>query len=593
MVCRAAAILLIGLALRLHGIHNPLLDHPGWRQGDTAAIARNFARLQFDILRPQTMYDGPPPNYVELELQIVPFIAAALYKVFGIHEVFGRLLSVAFSLATVATVAYFARWLFAGAIAGLLAAFFYAVFPGSVYYGRTFMPDAAMVFFLTAALYACARYLTEDDRLAWRGLAWPTALLALAYLAKPVAVLALAPVAGMLWQRLRARRASPALPVAMLIAVPLLTLWLYDRRVASYAEWHWTSGITRLHVLPALMTAFEHAAAFAAKASQFSAALGMLPGTMLGKIAFGLSILSFAALPWVAARSRALLWGWLAGGIAYAYVVVTVERVDYYLYPLLPLCALASGGALARYVRAVRGADAAPIARYALIALVPLVAFAVLVQGRGAVAAYYRYDKQVYRNAAALNAALPKDAIVVIGHYGPERAILRRPLWMGGRPGAVDAVRRRERDPQRGSVLHLDRGSAHARQQRPVRLAAALPGADGPWAVADLPNGSGPRVIARRRVVARISQGAARGERPGVLQSPRRVRGYDYGPIALNVSSSDRNASGSTAMLPRYGKSIAITRNKTMPIIRLRAPTISCCMIARSKPKKYVKATVK
>ncbi len=414
-----AAILLIGLALRLHGIHNPLLDHPGWRQGDTAAIARNFARLQFDILRPQTMYNGPPPNYVELELQIVPFIAAALYKVFGIHEVFGRLLSVAFSLATVATVAYFARWLFAGAIAGLLAAFFYAAFPGSVYYGRTFMPDAAMVFFLTAALYACARYLAEDDRLGWRGLAWPTALLALAYLAKPVAVLALAPIAGMLWERLRARRASPALPVAMLIAVPPLILWLYDRRVASYAEWHWTSGITRLHVLPALIAAFEHAAAFAAKASQFSAALGMLPGTMLGKIAFALSILSFAALPWVAARSRALLWGWLAGGIVYAYVVVTVERVDYYLYPLLPLCALASGGTLARYVRAVSGADAAPIARYALIALVPLVAFAVLVQGRAAVAAYYHYDKQVYRNAAALNAALPKDAIVVIGHYGP------------------------------------------------------------------------------------------------------------------------------------------------------------------------------
>ena len=107
---------------------------------------------------PQTMYDGPPPNYVELELQIVPFLAATLYKIFGVHEVFGRLITVLFSLSTVATLAYFGRWLFGSTLAGLAAAFFYAVFPGSVYYGRTFMPDCTMVFFLTAALFAAARY---------------------------------------------------------------------------------------------------------------------------------------------------------------------------------------------------------------------------------------------------------------------------------------------------------------------------------------------------------------------------------------------------------------------------------------------------
>ena len=57
-----AAFVLIGLLLRLKGLHNPLLDHPGWRQGDTAAIARNFAQLNFNILFPQTEYNGAPPN---------------------------------------------------------------------------------------------------------------------------------------------------------------------------------------------------------------------------------------------------------------------------------------------------------------------------------------------------------------------------------------------------------------------------------------------------------------------------------------------------------------------------------------------------
>ena len=182
------AIVVLAAALRLHGIRDPIVDHPGWRQGDTAGIARNFARLQFDPMYPQTMYNGPPPNYVELELQIVPFLAATLYKVFGVHVIFGRLIVLLFSLGTIVTLAYFARWLFGEAPAGLIASFFYAVFPGSIYYGRTFMPDTAMVFFLTAALFATARYLAGGERLAPQRLAYATALLTLAYLAKPVAV---------------------------------------------------------------------------------------------------------------------------------------------------------------------------------------------------------------------------------------------------------------------------------------------------------------------------------------------------------------------------------------------------------------------
>jgi len=415
-----SAVVALGLTLRLHGIHDPILDHPGWRQGDTAAIARNFARLQYDVMYPQTSYNGAPPNYVELELQIVPFLAASLYKAFGIHEIFGRLISLGFSLATVIVIAYFARWLFGSAAAGIAAAFFYAVFPGSVYYGRTFMPDCAMTFFLTAALFAAARYLLDGRRLAPRGLAGATSLLAAAYLAKPVAVVALAPVLGMLWERARAKLAVQPAAIAVLIGLPLLVLVAYDRRVASYAEWHWASGITRLHVLPALRAAFGGVEPFMAKLGQFRFALGMLRDTMLGRFAFWLAVASFAALPWIEARSKALLWTWLAGSLVYAFVVVTVERVDYYLLPLLPLCALVIGALAARFLSFVRAADPAPAARYALLAMAPMVGLAVLLTSRAPVAAYYQYNKQVYRSAAYLNHTLPKDALVVIGHYGPE-----------------------------------------------------------------------------------------------------------------------------------------------------------------------------
>ena len=45
----------------------------------------------------------------------------------------------------------------------------YAIFPGSIYYSRTFQPDGAMVFFLAAALYAWSRWIVDDDARIWRG----------------------------------------------------------------------------------------------------------------------------------------------------------------------------------------------------------------------------------------------------------------------------------------------------------------------------------------------------------------------------------------------------------------------------------------
>lgn len=412
--------MLVALALRLHGIHDPLLDHPGWRQGDTAAIARNFARLRYNILFPQTMYNGPPPNYVELELQIVPFLAATLYKVFGIHEIFGRLIGVAFSLATVATLAFFGRWLFRSTVAGFTAAYFYAIFPGSVYYGRTFMPDAAMVFFLTTALFVATRYFVDNGRVTAKPAAWLTALLSLAYLAKPVAVVALVPLSAMGVERGRAGLRLRPLSLAVVLIVPLLILAVYDRAVDSHAQWHWASGITRLHVLPSLRRALTNASALASKLADFRIMLGVLRDRLMGGIAFTLAVAGLLALPWSAPRSRSLLWAWLAGGLFYIFVVVTVERVDYYMLPLLPLGALLIAGLAARFARMVRAAELAATARYALLAILPLVAIAAFAYSRAPVAAYYAYNEAAYGNAVDLDRRLPSDALLVIGHYGPD-----------------------------------------------------------------------------------------------------------------------------------------------------------------------------
>lgn len=411
------AILVLGLLLRFHGLHNPILDHPGWRQGDTAAIARNFATLRLNIFYPQTDYDGPPPNYVELELQIVPFLAALGYKLFGVHEIFGRLISIAFSLGTVAVLYPFGRLLFGTPLAGLAAALLFAIFPGSVYYGRTFTPDTTMTFFLTAALYAAARWLLDFELASWR--AWtPAALLMMgALLAKPVAVLALVPVAVLMVRRF-GRAAVLRSPQAWAyLAVAFGPYFLYDRFVASHAEWQWASKITALHVLPSLAHSFVSLPGLIGKWIAFGGAMQMLATTMLGPVGFGLAVLGTLLLVGLRGSGRAalvadFLLAWLLAGLAYAYVVVTVERVDYYLYPLVPLGALLGAAVVVQL--------AAGIARStALCVVLALAIVLTTVNNMWQIAPYYKYSGSVYVAAKTLDARLPKATLVVMGHYDP------------------------------------------------------------------------------------------------------------------------------------------------------------------------------
>jgi len=408
-----AVLVIFGALLRLKGLHSPLLDHPGWRQGDTAAIARNFATLQYNIFYPQTDYNGPPPNYVELELQIVPFLAATLYKIFGVHEVFGRLISLCFGLGTIVVVGAFARRLFRSTVAGVAAAAVYTILPGAIYYSRTFMPDTAMVFFFTAAIYACARWFWDEGEHSWRGFPAAALLLMLAFLAKPVALVAIVPVAAASIERFGWLGTLRRLQTYALLAVALVPLAVYQKVVGSHAEWHWASGIMQKHVIPSLQGAFSGGPAFWQKLGSFRHAIGMLWDTMLGPVGLVLLIAGFF-VP-MRRREGALLYSWLGGSLLYIYVVVTVERVDYYMYVVLPPAALVAGNLCARAWLWLRPHPW----RNAGIALAALLYVTMTYVDRKRIAPYYAYNKSNYADAKALDANLPKETLIVMGHYDP------------------------------------------------------------------------------------------------------------------------------------------------------------------------------
>ncbi len=410
-------IIVLAAALRLYGIHNPILDHPGWRQGDEAAIARNFAQLENNIVRPQTDYDGPPPNYVELELQIVPFAAAQAYRAFGVHEIFARLIVVAFSLATTLLLYFFGRDVFSPR-AGLLAALAFAVAPGAVYYGRTFTPDTDMLFFMVGTLYwwwlYCERRRPGD-------LAWAIVFGAIAWLAKPVALIAFVPIVALLIARRSLRGAFTDLSLYAYAALTLIPSFFYFRHAHAIAEWHWASGITALHVVPALHAAFLSARGFVAALQGSLALLRMLASTILGPFLFAALIVAWFALPADdRARDRlAFLGGWLAAFAVYAFVVVNVERVDYYLLPVLPLAALLTGGVL-DHIATVLGIGAnSDGRRVPMIAALSAAFFLIVYSNMLEIHSYYTWSRPVYAAASELDRKLDRGALVVMGHYDP------------------------------------------------------------------------------------------------------------------------------------------------------------------------------
>jgi hypothetical protein len=143
---------------------------------------------------------------------------------------------------------------------------------------------------------------------------------------------------------------------------------------------------------------------------------------MLGPIGFALSLLGAIVIVATRPPDRSdrqwfvadFLLAWLCAGLAYAWVVVTVERVDYYLYPLVPLGAL-----LCSYVVVELARRFAPSPSL----LVRLVAGAALlitiVINEIQIWPYYGYTEANYAAARALDSALPADAIVVMAHYDP------------------------------------------------------------------------------------------------------------------------------------------------------------------------------
>lgn len=146
-------ILVIALTLRLYKINTPLADAHSWRQADTAAVARNFARDGVNLMKP--IYDDltsiqsgieNPNGYRMVEFPMYSALFGTFYRYLPIVslEIYGRLTSAIFSLITIAVIYYLALKEHSRA-AAIGAAFTFAVMPYFVFFSRVILPETTAV----------------------------------------------------------------------------------------------------------------------------------------------------------------------------------------------------------------------------------------------------------------------------------------------------------------------------------------------------------------------------------------------------------------------------------------------------------------
>ncbi|HEY3375716.1 MAG TPA: glycosyltransferase family 39 protein [Candidatus Aquicultor sp.] len=414
-------ILAVALLIRLYDIGSPLSDFSSWRQIDTASIARNFVLHDFNIFHPQLDYDGPGPNYSQLELQITTAFIALLFKFVGMRELYARIIPVLFSLGAIIYLYLLIRH-YSSRAAANMSAFLFAILPMSIYYSRAVQPEAAMLFFGIGSLYYASVWAEKQTRQAYAvmlvfGILSVLAKLPNIFLFLPVLVIARERLRNNVW---RDRRLILYFGIILAVTAAYFGYlgWLvknfgspYDYRNYLHPgvqTGNFVANIMQKHILPELLTAFQ-----STQASGYFTRY--LPGLALTPIGFILLLIGFLPLK-IFGDDRVKiqpLYAWLAAILIYMLTLVAIVRIDYYLVPLLPIAAFFMA-------RSLIGLSRVRLKRVA----VGWVAVAVIVgglayQSYGLAAPLYEQNTVPHLYGADLNQELRVGEPVVLGSYNP------------------------------------------------------------------------------------------------------------------------------------------------------------------------------
>lgn len=136
---------------------SPIGEH-NWANCDRASVAWNYFHNKASFLEPQTNnIAGNPSSIAAGEFPAHPWLAAQLYRLFGFHEYWYRLLTLAFSLAGYFFAFALCDRLIRRKVLVLAAACIWPCSTYLVYYSTGFLPDNVSLSLLIAGFFFAAR----------------------------------------------------------------------------------------------------------------------------------------------------------------------------------------------------------------------------------------------------------------------------------------------------------------------------------------------------------------------------------------------------------------------------------------------------
>jgi len=329
-VASVLAIILVAVfaAIQLPTLWNlPWEKYDSWRQGDTYSIAVNFFRREYNILKPQFNYDGAKNNYVQLELQIMPFLSATVFKLINrATPVVPRGINLLFFLGS-ALYLYLIMRRFAGVIPSVLGLAVYLFMPVTMLYSRAIMPEAPALFFYCGGVYYLLRWHLEN----MNTFVWLSAVFtALAITQKAPLVFVGILILYVFIKKLK----KDCLKSGLFYGYGLIALAIpavYYFYASSVATFKFVNGITQKHILSSAIFSV-----FSQKGIKFF--LSGIPEY------FGpaLTVFGIAGLLLSFSHERRFIMVWAAAILLEWMMVVAVIRLGYYLIFMAPVFAVLS-----------------------------------------------------------------------------------------------------------------------------------------------------------------------------------------------------------------------------------------------------------
>ncbi|MGB8310515.1 MAG: glycosyltransferase family 39 protein [Halobacteriota archaeon] len=399
------SLIFLQLLLTLNHITSPFLDYHAWRQADTAAIARNFYHNGFNILYPQIDWGGAGPGYVETEFQLVPFLTAVLYQLFGVHDYVARLVAISFSILSIYLIYKLSYKYFTRNVA-IFSALFFIISPLNVYTSRSFQPESAMVFFSLGSLYFFDAWI-EKER--WGAFALASFCTTAAFLVKIPTIFLGVPLLWLVYTKYRwhlFKEWKLYLFAALALIPPIL--WYYHAHLL-FLHYGNTFGIWTLTDTEGWNAKWGSLEIWFSSAF-YNNYLLRLSGIVLTPIGFTLFILG--VFQKVKSRREYVFHFWLLSILIYFIVLARGNWIhDYYQLPLVPVAAIFMGKALAMLLGVKQEKK---IGVFALLAVTLLMSVSIFLPP------LYKIDDAQHEAGPAIDKLTPKGALIIAGDgYAP------------------------------------------------------------------------------------------------------------------------------------------------------------------------------